>query len=251
MTHAVDIEIEAGDRAGLLQDVMGVCAELKTTASSVTARVEARHRGDRLTLQIRDLDHLHKILTSSNACAKCAASIASRNARKAQQALCIHRRVILSLSKEWLPISGSLFCGCDEQHRGWRQLPEFSRAHPRRRPVDSRQCNEQRRDVGRYDRRRTRRTGEMCCRISSMLYLMLAISIVGAILGATLLLLTPPAAFNRLIPWLLLFATLIFAASPLLTQSARWRSDASMVAVHRAVSRRGVRRLLHVRASGS
>ncbi|HTV94269.1 MAG TPA: sulfite exporter TauE/SafE family protein [Verrucomicrobiae bacterium] len=51
-----------------------------------------------------------------------------------------------------------------------------------------------------------------------MLNVMLAISIVGAILGATLLLLTPPAAFNRLIPWLLLFATLMFAVSPWLTK---------------------------------
>ena len=39
-THAVDVEIEALDRAGLLQDVMGVCAEFKTSASSVTARVK-------------------------------------------------------------------------------------------------------------------------------------------------------------------------------------------------------------------
>jgi len=51
-----------------------------------------------------------------------------------------------------------------------------------------------------------------------MLYVMVAISIIGAMLGATLLLLTPPAAFNRLIPWLLLFATALFAASPLLTR---------------------------------
>lgn len=52
-----------------------------------------------------------------------------------------------------------------------------------------------------------------------MLTVMLVISIVGAILGATLLLLTPPAAFNRLIPWLLLVATLTFAASPLLAKA--------------------------------
>jgi (p)ppGpp synthase/HD superfamily hydrolase len=42
---------------------MGVCAELKTSVSSVTARV----RRDRaaviaLTAQITDLDHLHKLL---------------------------------------------------------------------------------------------------------------------------------------------------------------------------------------------
>jgi uncharacterized protein len=53
----------------------------------------------------------------------------------------------------------------------------------------------------------------------SMLNVMLAISIVGAILGASLLLLTPPAAFDRLIPWLLLFATLMFAISPWLAKA--------------------------------
>jgi len=51
-----------------------------------------------------------------------------------------------------------------------------------------------------------------------MLYSMLGISIVGALLGATLLLLTPQAAFNRLIPWLLLFATVVYAASPWLSK---------------------------------
>jgi uncharacterized protein len=53
----------------------------------------------------------------------------------------------------------------------------------------------------------------------NMLRVMLAISIVGAILGASLLLLTPPAAFDRLIPWLLLFATVMFAISPWLTKA--------------------------------
>lgn len=44
------------------------------------------------------------------------------------------------------------------------------------------------------------------------------VSIVGALIGATLLLVTPPRLFERMIPWLLLFATLVFAASPLLTR---------------------------------
>jgi uncharacterized membrane protein YfcA len=47
-------------------------------------------------------------------------------------------------------------------------------------------------------------------------------SIAGSLIGACLLLVTPQALFERLIPWLLLFATLVFAASPLLTR----RSDA-------------------------
>jgi len=64
LTHLVDIEVEADDRSQLLGDIMGVFAELKTQVSSVNARV----RKDTvavasLTVQIRDLDHLHKLLT--------------------------------------------------------------------------------------------------------------------------------------------------------------------------------------------
>ncbi len=68
MTHAVDVEVEAEDRSQLLQDIMAVFAELKTTVSSVTARVR-RDGGavTSLTMQIRDLDHLHKILTKLGA----------------------------------------------------------------------------------------------------------------------------------------------------------------------------------------
>lgn len=51
-----------------------------------------------------------------------------------------------------------------------------------------------------------------------MLRSVLAVSVVGSLLGALLLLLTPAATFNRLIPWLLLFATTVFALSPLLTK---------------------------------
>jgi GTP pyrophosphokinase len=63
LTHAVDVDIEAADRAGLLQDVMSVCAEFKTSASSVTARVKRDKLAIiSLTLQIRDLDHLHRVI---------------------------------------------------------------------------------------------------------------------------------------------------------------------------------------------
>ncbi|GAC1559551.1 MAG: bifunctional (p)ppGpp synthetase/guanosine-3',5'-bis(diphosphate) 3'-pyrophosphohydrolase [Vulcanimicrobiaceae bacterium] len=62
-THAVDVEIEAIDRSGLLQDVMGVCAEYKTSASSVTARVKRDMALISLTLQISNVDHLHKVLS--------------------------------------------------------------------------------------------------------------------------------------------------------------------------------------------
>ncbi len=64
LTHCVDIEVEADDRSQLLQDIMGVFAELKTQVSSVNARL--RRDGIAvagLTVQIRDLDHLHKLLT--------------------------------------------------------------------------------------------------------------------------------------------------------------------------------------------
>ncbi len=43
-------------------------------------------------------------------------------------------------------------------------------------------------------------------------------SILGALIGACLLLVTPQTLFERMIPWLLLFATVVFALSPLLTR---------------------------------
>jgi guanosine-3',5'-bis(diphosphate) 3'-pyrophosphohydrolase len=64
LTHCVDIEVEAADRSQLLQDIMAVFSGLKTQVSSVNARV--RKDGvavASLTVQIRDLDHLHKLLT--------------------------------------------------------------------------------------------------------------------------------------------------------------------------------------------
>jgi GTP pyrophosphokinase len=63
LTHSVDVEVEALDRSGLLQDVMAVCAEFKTSASAVTARVKRDKTAViSLTLQITNLDHLHKVL---------------------------------------------------------------------------------------------------------------------------------------------------------------------------------------------
>jgi guanosine-3',5'-bis(diphosphate) 3'-pyrophosphohydrolase len=63
LTHCVDIEVEADDRARLLQDIMAVFSELKTQVSSVNARVRRDVAVASLTVQIRDLDHLHKLLT--------------------------------------------------------------------------------------------------------------------------------------------------------------------------------------------
>jgi len=63
ITHAVDIEIEAGDRAGLLQDIMGVCSEMHTQVSTVNARVKRDKKAViSLTAQISDLEHLHTLL---------------------------------------------------------------------------------------------------------------------------------------------------------------------------------------------
>jgi uncharacterized membrane protein YfcA len=47
----------------------------------------------------------------------------------------------------------------------------------------------------------------------------ITVSAAGSIGGAILLLHTPPRAFERMIPWLLLFATVIFALSPLITRT--------------------------------
>ncbi len=44
-------------------------------------------------------------------------------------------------------------------------------------------------------------------------------SIAGSLIGACLLLVTPKSLFERLIPWLLLFATVVFAASPRLARN--------------------------------
>ncbi len=62
-THAVDVEVEALDRPALLQDIMAVFAEAKTVVSSVTARVKRdRFAVVSLTVQIHDLEHLHRVL---------------------------------------------------------------------------------------------------------------------------------------------------------------------------------------------
>jgi uncharacterized protein len=52
----------------------------------------------------------------------------------------------------------------------------------------------------------------------ALLLPVVCVSIAGSLIGACLLLVTPQSLFQRLIPWLLLFATLVFAASPVLTR---------------------------------
>jgi len=49
------------------------------------------------------------------------------------------------------------------------------------------------------------------------------VSLAGGLLGALLLILTPERRFSALVPWLLLAATLIFAAGPRITKELRER----------------------------
>jgi uncharacterized membrane protein YfcA len=52
----------------------------------------------------------------------------------------------------------------------------------------------------------------------ALLYPVMAVSVIGALIGSCALLLTPYTLFERLIPWLLLFATAVFAISPWLVR---------------------------------
>ncbi len=52
---------------------------------------------------------------------------------------------------------------------------------------------------------------------------LLAVSLVGAVIGAVLLIVTPEETFRAAIPWLLLAATLLFATGPRLTPILRRR----------------------------
>jgi len=66
-SHIVDIEVEALDRPGLLQEIMGVLSEQKTNATSVTARVKRDHTAAvSCSLEIKDLEHLSRILHKVN-----------------------------------------------------------------------------------------------------------------------------------------------------------------------------------------
>lgn len=51
------------------------------------------------------------------------------------------------------------------------------------------------------------------------------ISVIGSLLGALLLLATGESTFRLLIPWLMLVATVLFAAGPALTKRLRWKTE--------------------------
>jgi len=55
-------------------------------------------------------------------------------------------------------------------------------------------------------------------------------SVAGSLAGSILLLRTPESAFERAVPYLLAFATIVFAASPLLRRGSTSSSDRSPVA---------------------
>jgi uncharacterized protein len=56
------------------------------------------------------------------------------------------------------------------------------------------------------------------------------VSALGGVAGALLLLHTPPSAFNAVIPWLLLFATLVFAFAPLVLKLAKRAGEVDDIA---------------------
>jgi uncharacterized protein len=56
---------------------------------------------------------------------------------------------------------------------------------------------------------------------------LMVISLVGGIIGGVLLLLTPPVTFTHVVPWLLLFATMLFALSGPITARLRRRRVAT------------------------
>jgi len=60
-----------------------------------------------------------------------------------------------------------------------------------------------------------------------------AISGVGGLLGAGLLLVTPASVFAGIVPWLLLFATALFAAGPAIARRARTIGGAADGAAHK------------------
>ena len=59
----------------------------------------------------------------------------------------------------------------------------------------------------------------------------IGISLVGGLLGALLLLWTPDATFSAIIPWLLLFATALFAAGPKMAAWIRKKTQLGPVGV--------------------
>ena len=248
LTHAVDVEVEAEDRPQLLQDIMAVFAELKTQVSSVTARV--RRDGlavTSLTVQIRDLDHLHKILTKLETLEERSPRL-SRDQARARRAV---SEASLTIRADRAAVRRGVRRRGDEQRRGRRQLSLVSgaavcgrarRFRPTRRTTP--RCGSERSAARAGTAKRSPRTADMLLPVDRGERRRLAASarIAAAAHAAAL--------FERLIPWLLLFATSSLPLSPLLTR--RSGAPATRALADRgAVFRRDLRRLFRRRAWAS
>ncbi len=97
-THAVDVEIDASIVRACCGDVMGVCAEYKTVASSVTARVKRDSALISLTLQITDLAHLHRVLEKLRSLREVRDVYRVTQARSSRQRMKLFSRKYLRLS---------------------------------------------------------------------------------------------------------------------------------------------------------
>jgi uncharacterized protein len=65
---------------------------------------------------------------------------------------------------------------------------------------------------------------ELAAQKRTILLILVGTSLIGGVLGALLLIKTPQSAFERLLPYLLLFATVLFAVSPTVTKRLRMRN---------------------------
>ena len=65
---------------------------------------------------------------------------------------------------------------------------------------------------------------ELAVQKRTILLILVGTSLIGGVFGAILLLKTPQSAFESLLPYLLLFATVLFAVSPYITQRLKMRN---------------------------
>jgi uncharacterized membrane protein YfcA len=132
----------------------------------------------------------------------CAAFIASRNARRALQAV-----------NFLLPIGAAFLAGAMNSIAGGGSFLSFPALIAAGIPaIPANATNNAAMWVGTFGSARA--YWPDVAPHKKMLYSVLSVSIVGSLIGAVLLLSTPATTFDRLIPYLLLFATVDFSASP-------------------------------------
>ena len=93
---------------------------------------------------------------------------------------------------------------------GGGTLVSFPGAGLGRAAVDDRERHEHGRHLAGVARRRVGLSRTTCDGLPTSTYALIVPSLIGGILGAVLLVMTPTAVFDRLIPLLILFATLLF-----------------------------------------